>query len=140
MARPCKRRQVCGRPGARLFVPANAGPGCTQHAPDAPCVELAFDELEALRLCDLTGLHQDAAARAMGVSRATLGRILAGARGKVAAALVDGLMLRIGGGPVELGQGACRCGHCPGKHAGRPKQRDEANTNAIKQTVPDTKN
>jgi uncharacterized protein len=110
MPRPCKRRQVCGQPAPRLFLPAGV------PLDGLSCVSLAFDELEALRLADLTGLHQDAAALAMGVSRATLGRILAGARAKVAAALVQGLALRVVGGPVELSGPGCRCGHCPAHH------------------------
>jgi uncharacterized protein len=106
MPRPCKHRQVCGQPGPRLFLPAGVPPA------ELTWLELALDELEALRLADLAGLHQDEAALAMGVSRATLGRILASARAKVAAALVQGFGLRIGGGPVEMSGPGCRCGHC----------------------------
>ena len=112
MPRPVKRRLVCGQPGARLFKPAGA-PWL-----GLACQELTLDELEALRLCDLAGLHQSAAAEVMGVSRATLGRIVTAARAKVAAALVEGQALRIGGGPVELSRRGCRCGHCRTHRAG----------------------
>ena len=66
------------------------------------CVELAVDELEALRLADLEGLYQEEAARRMNVSRQTFGRIIESARKKVADALVHGKALSIEGGPVEL--------------------------------------
>jgi predicted DNA-binding protein (UPF0251 family) len=67
-------------------------------------VVLTLDELEALRLADLEGEYQEAAAARMGVSRATFGRIVGEARRKVAEALVQGKALRIEGGPVEIQQ------------------------------------
>jgi predicted Fe-Mo cluster-binding NifX family protein/predicted DNA-binding protein (UPF0251 family) len=56
---------------------------------------LPLDGLEALRLTDLVGLEQVEAARHMGVSRQTFGRILAAARLVATQALVGGLALRI---------------------------------------------
>ena len=56
---------------------------------------MSCDELEALRLADLQGFAQAVAAREMGVSRPTFGRIVADARSKVARALVQGRGLRI---------------------------------------------
>jgi predicted DNA-binding protein (UPF0251 family)/predicted Fe-Mo cluster-binding NifX family protein len=58
-------------------------------------IVLPADGLEALRLADLVGLEQAAAARRMGVSRQTFGRILAGARRVVAQAVVGGLGLGV---------------------------------------------
>lgn len=63
---------------------------------------LGFDEAEALRLADLEGLYQEAAARSMGVSRQTFGRIVESARRKVADALLNGKALRIEGGEVSI--------------------------------------
>ncbi len=63
-------------------------------------VALGIDELEAVRLADLEGLYQDAAAERMRVSRATFGRIVAAARRKIAEALVSGKAIRIAGGSV----------------------------------------
>ena len=65
-------------------------------------VELGLDELEAVRLADLEGLYHDQAAKDMGVSRATFGRVIAAARHKVADALVNGKMLVIQGGVVTM--------------------------------------
>jgi predicted DNA-binding protein (UPF0251 family)/predicted Fe-Mo cluster-binding NifX family protein len=61
-------------------------------------VIIGFDELEALRLADLDGLYQEAAAFRMGVSRQTFGRIVESARRKVADAIINGKHLRIEGG------------------------------------------
>jgi rubrerythrin len=58
-------------------------------------IALSPDELEAIRLSDLEGMYQDAAAGKMGVSRATFGRILSQARQKIADALVHGKVLSI---------------------------------------------
>jgi predicted DNA-binding protein (UPF0251 family) len=63
---------------------------------------LTIDELEALRLADQQGLYHEDAARSMGVSRRTFGRVISSARNKVAEALVQGMALRIEGGVVEL--------------------------------------
>ena len=61
-------------------------------------VVLTFDEAEALRLADLEGLYQHAAANHMGVSRPTFGRIIESARRKTADALLNGKRLRVAAG------------------------------------------
>jgi predicted DNA-binding protein (UPF0251 family) len=71
-------------------------------ARDLEEVVLGMDELEALRLADLEGLYQEAAAERMNISRPTFGRLIASARRKVAEALVEGKALRIEGGVVEM--------------------------------------
>ena len=65
-------------------------------------VVLGFDEAEALRLADLEGLYQEAAARSMGVSRQTFGRIVEVARYKTADAILNGKALRIEGGEITV--------------------------------------
>ncbi len=80
--RPCEANRR--RPGARETV------------------EITLDELEALRLADMEGLYQEAAARRMGVSRQTFGRIVTEARKKTARALVTGAAIEIRGGNVRL--------------------------------------
>lgn len=69
-------------------------------------VVLTVDQVEALRLADAEGMYQDAAAQAMGVSRATFGRIIAEARRNMALALVNGLAIRVEGGSVTMPAGA----------------------------------
>jgi predicted DNA-binding protein (UPF0251 family) len=65
-------------------------------------VQLGWDELEALRLADLEGLYQEAAAEQMGVSRPTFGRLLEQARFKVADALLGSKMLVFEGGNIMV--------------------------------------
>jgi predicted DNA-binding protein (UPF0251 family) len=101
MARPPAPRKIAGRPVARLFKPGGV-PALAQ-------VGMALDEFEAVRLADLEALEHAQAARRMGVSRQTFGRILGVARRKVAQALVLGQALRIDGASVD---GSARP-HCP---------------------------
>lgn len=62
-------------------------------------IHLAQDELEALHLCDGKGKSQIEAGICMGVSRGTVQRLLASARGKVAHALVGHKALAISVNP-----------------------------------------
>ena len=89
MSRPNKRRYVSPAPLITEFRPAGAAPEELRR------LALPLDGLEALRLTDLVGLEQAEAAKHMGVSRQTFGRILAAARRTVSQALVGGLALRI---------------------------------------------
>lgn len=66
-------------------------------------IHLAQDELEALHLCDGEGNNQIEAGICMGVSRGTVQRLLAGARSKVARALVGQKALSISGN-MSLGE------------------------------------
>jgi len=95
MPRPLKRRFVDGSPIATAFKPAGV------PVRGLAAVELRFDELEALRLADLKGLYQEEAAKQMGISRATFGRVLDGAHQKIADALLNGKMLLFKGGNIE---------------------------------------
>lgn len=108
MARPPCLRRVAAPPACDYFKPRGV------PMTELEEVALSVDELEALRLADLDGLYQDAAARRMSVSRATFGRIVEAARRKVAEALVSGKALKIGGGVVAWAgtrHFRCACGH-----------------------------
>lgn len=96
MPRPCCQKTINTTSKCAVFKPN----GIPLHALEE--VVLSLDELEALRLADLDGLYQDAAARAMSISRQTFGRIIASARKKTADALLNGKALRITGGNVRL--------------------------------------
>lgn len=96
MPRPFCRRRVGCIPASWRFSPE----GIRSHEHEV--LTLTLDELEALRLADLLGLYHEEAARQMGISRATFGRILETARKKVAEALVSGKGIKIDEGPVEL--------------------------------------
>lgn len=92
--RPEKKRQIDLVPEYTGFQPDGI-PSPSWH------IELGSDELEVLRLLDLAGLDQTAAAARLGVSRATIAGIAKGARRKVADALVNGKRIEIVEGPVS---------------------------------------
>jgi predicted DNA-binding protein (UPF0251 family) len=89
MARPVICRRVACDVPVRYFKP--------QGVPmrDLDDIALSLDEIEAMRLTDIEDLYQADAAKKMGVSRQTLGNILARAHKKVATALIKGKALRI---------------------------------------------
>lgn len=66
-------------------------------------VELKVDEFEAIKLADHQGYDQTEGALAMGISRASFGRILRNGRKVLASALVDGKTIRIRIGDVQVG-------------------------------------
>ena len=92
--RPQKCRYIDLDPSITIFKPRGIPSSQLEE------VELSLDELEAIRLADLLGLHHAKGGAEMGVSRATFGRILERARHKVANALLHGKMLRFRGGEV----------------------------------------
>ena len=84
-------------------------------------VAMGLDEVEALRLADLEGLYQEAAAEQMAVSRATFARILTRAREAVADALVNQKALLVGpAAVVEASEAPVECPvHWGGRRRGR---------------------
>jgi len=107
MPRPPKWRKIRSWPGALFFKP-RAIP-----LSQLEINSLTMGEYEALRLADVEGLDQARAAERMGVSRATFGRILERAHGKVADALVTGKAIQIGGGNFRLdGIRVFKCDEC----------------------------
>lgn len=109
MARPVCCRKIERLPEASFFKPT----GIPMHRLKA--INLTVDEFEAVRLADLEGLYQEAAAERMQISRQTFGRVLTRARRKVADFLVNAGALRIDGGRFEMLPGrrfGCHsCGH-----------------------------
>lgn len=105
MPRPIQTRKIEFVPRVNCFKPV--GVPLTRLQETA----LTLDELEALRLADLNGLYQEAAAEKMAISRSAFARTLESARRKIADALIHGKSLRMEGGPVQAGPG--RAGICP---------------------------
>ena len=64
MARPCKKRRICGKPICNCFTPQEAG--------SYESVVMNLDEYECIRLIDYEGLEQEQCSEQMGVSRATV--------------------------------------------------------------------
>ena len=107
MPRPKCCRRIDGEPACRIFKAAGVPQVVLEE------IILAMDEFEAIRLADFEGLYHEQAAARMNVSRQTFGRILEEARGKVARVLVEGLVLRIEGGAVEMAEkGTFGCRQC----------------------------
>ena len=115
MARPEKIRRGGCMAGGKAYKPIGRPVGTLEVE------ELQLDELEALRLADLEGLYQEAAAERMGVSRATFSRILSRARSAVARALIEERVLVIGEGPVVAASD--RPFPCPVHDGGRRRAR-----------------
>jgi predicted DNA-binding protein (UPF0251 family) len=94
--RPPIERAVAGVPRITLFKPAGVPARELEH------LQLAVDELEAIRLVDLERFSHEQAASAMGVSRQTVGRVLERGHATVAEALVGGKAILIGGGQYRM--------------------------------------
>ena len=103
MPRPLKCRRVAFMPNVNFFKPS----GIPMR--DLEEVRLTVEEAEAMRLKELEGLGQEAAAEKMNVSRPTFQRILASARRKMAVALLNGRAIRIEGGNFKVSHGRFRC-------------------------------
>jgi predicted DNA-binding protein (UPF0251 family) len=115
MGRPEKLRKISCVGEGRGFKPVG------RPVSELGVENLRIDELEALRLADLEGLYQEAAAERMGISRPTFARILARARSVVARALIEERLLLVGDGPVVTGpSGPLPCPvHGGGRRRGR---------------------
>ncbi|MBN1289152.1 MAG: DUF134 domain-containing protein [Actinobacteria bacterium] len=110
MARPRKRRFVEDEPAITYFKPRGI------PISELDEVTLSVEELEALKHADMNGFSQEETAERMGVSRATVQRVLTGARRKVARVLVEGMALGVSGGDyVAVGPerilGCASCGN-----------------------------
>ena len=99
MPRPRKHRKCRHHTGDRVFKPRSI------PMPDLEVLFLGEDELEALRLCDLEGLHQALAGDSMGVSRGTVQRLLKNGRATLVRAVAENAALIIGSqGNPQLSQ------------------------------------
>lgn len=89
MPRPEKKRHIRCNPSCYYFKPRGI------QISELEEVELAADELEAIRLADLNELFQEDAAAKMNISRATFGRIIMRAHHKIADAIIKGKAIKI---------------------------------------------
>lgn len=109
MPKPKKNRFVQQPPAVAYFKP--------QGIPlfQLEQVVLDVDEFEAIRLVDYEGLHLEAAAQQLNVSRATCARIIDSAHRKIGTALTHGHAIRIEGGSFVLGKNRYHCRDCGGR-------------------------
>ena len=93
MPRPKRCRRVCCDPEHRFFKPQGIPLSRLEW------IDMALDELEALRLSDVVGLSQADAAKRMDISQPTFNRILNSARNKISRCIIEGFALRVDAGP-----------------------------------------
>jgi predicted DNA-binding protein (UPF0251 family) len=94
--RPKKTRWVKCEPKERCFRPRCKPLSKTES------IFLILDELEAVRLADLEGLKQEAAAKKMKISRSTFSRIISCAHKKIGDALINIKAIRVKGGCCKV--------------------------------------
>lgn len=83
MPRPHKKRRCRRYDGDRVYKPRSI------PMADLKKVRIELSELEAMRLCDVERMEQEAAGQRMGVSRGTVFRLLKSGRAKLVAAILD---------------------------------------------------
>lgn len=96
MPRPRKERNCRQHEGDRVFKPRSI------PMTELEVITLGEDELEALRLCDVEGLHQAVAGERMGVSRGTVQRLLKTGRETIVRAIVENAALIIGSDATDV--------------------------------------
>lgn len=98
MPRPRKCRKVCCLPENTEFVPVG-------RIQNDKVVIMTVDEYETIRLIDKENFSQEKCGEYMGIARTTVQQIYNNARRKIAAAVVDGIRLKIEGGDYKLCDG-----------------------------------
>lgn len=96
MPRPKRCRKVYKMPEQRMFGPVD------QIGELQKSIVLNVEEYEVIRLIDLEEMTQEECAKIMEVARTTVQGIYAGARRKIARALVHGKTITIEGGDYIL--------------------------------------
>ena len=119
MARPRKRRRVCGMPKYITFGPIN------RLDENNEVITLTVDEYEVIRLIDLEGFEQEQCAEKMGVARSTVQRMYVAAKQKLADCLVNGKVLKIEGGDFVVSN--INCGKCSFCRGGRHRHGRKSN-------------
>ncbi len=101
-------RKVVNPPAVKGFKPY--GVESVNQQPE--CINLLYEEYEALRLSDYEGMNHYQASLVMGVSRPTFTRIYASALRKIAKAFVEGKQISIEGGKVYFDSDWYHCNQC----------------------------
>lgn len=104
MARPQRKRKICGKPEFCEFSPD----ALNASSAGEPEVVLTLDEFEVIRLVDFEEQTHEQCAKQMEISRPTVTEIYKSARRKIADSLVNGRHLVISGGNYRLCDGISR--------------------------------
>ncbi len=83
MSRRRRLRKVVAPPGFKGYKPYGVTKGSKE------CVDLLYEEYEAIKLADYDLMNHQQASELMGISRPTFARIYESARRKIAKALVE---------------------------------------------------
>ncbi len=102
MARPEKCKRICNLPAQNKFY-------CENSENRSNAQILSIEEFETVRLIDYIGLTQEQCAMQMHVARTTVQRMYTDARKKIAAFLITGSSLEIGGGNYTICENNERC-------------------------------
>lgn len=102
MPRPNKEKRVCRLPKCQKFAPSLSD----SREAGQIVISMTVEEYECIRLIDYAGCNQEACARYMGTSRATVQALYTNARKKLARFLVEAAVLKIGGGNFVVGLSA----------------------------------
>ena len=128
LSRPKRLRRLTFSPPAHSFHPADGEHCLIQRE----LIVITMDEFEALRLADLECHSQEEAAKKMGISRATFGRIVESGRSKVARALVHGCRLEIAGGAFMFGNGRhLQCPRCKRRQSREIRRKGSSGMQAL---------
>ncbi len=86
----------------------------TKFGPESPegSVGLNLDEMEAMRLMYIEKMYQEDAAKVMGVSRQTFGRILRSSLEKITDAIVNSKEIKIGENEPDREMKLIKCENC----------------------------
>lgn len=101
-----RHRKIGSPPVLKGFKPIGLSMG------DIDDVSVQYEEYEAFRLVDYSGLSQEEAAKIMNVSRPTFNRIYNSCLQKIARAFAEGKSIVIEGGDVEFDKQWYRCNAC----------------------------
>ncbi|OQY00334.1 MAG: hypothetical protein B6I20_08880 [Bacteroidetes bacterium 4572_117] len=96
MPRPKRKRNVFSLPMVEGFKPFGAAIDQTE------AIELLIEEYETIKLADYLNLTQEEAAKKMNISRPTFTRIYDKARKTIAHAFVEGKVIVIKGGDINV--------------------------------------
>jgi predicted DNA-binding protein (UPF0251 family) len=106
MTRGRRLRRVVAPPRFKGYKPY----GINSYEND--CVELLYEEYEAIKLSDYNFMNHETAAKVMGISRSTFARIYESARRKIAKAMVEIKEIRTAYGNALLDKNWYACYKC----------------------------
>lgn len=119
MPRSKKWRKISFVPESNYFIPMGVKKSELEE------IQLKLEEVEAIRLKDIEGMHQVDCAKEMGISRQTFQLILDAARRKTAIALTTGKAINISGGTYTYNICKYKCDNCDSEFVEPYEKKDD---------------